>query len=293
MKTIKDAVIQFNAIWPEGADALLTTSENWIHLDSIIGKIRAAYKYDGAGGYAWDNDSYPCMSAGGWVVLCDQQEFEAEAQRMALESAGYINSAEYVNGLQTERKNNQLNNASNIGSERQGIPGCSKVIIGMQANTTDNAAPFDLGAFKPLTVPANSYLKLVVEPIKIEMPEIVYSMKKEPNNSWFEKGDFPPAGVYCQFLLTDGSNKWVNCFVIGVDDLGFCVCRADMDYFASMSPASFRPVEPIKSDCQKFIESAIDASVIDSGIPVAVVPYLNEVFERMFHAGFKSAEKAK
>lgn len=100
---------------------------------------------------------------------------------------------------------------------------------------------------------AFSHFRIVDERYKpTEKPNALTSDTSLTHN-WFERGELPPGGTYCQLQLTDGTGNWVNCFVIGVDDLGFCVCRADMDYSASMSAASFRP---IKAGREKAIEAA-------------------------------------
>jgi len=265
MKTVRQAVIDLKARW------------------SVDSGNSDGYFI--AGDQLYYRCEVPSPSFGNGLVsincpICNRWQFEAEAKRMGYIN-GYLWGKEYpANGVKPDLPDDvDLWWKNTAGDEA--ICKCGELKFRPEP---DNACPHPVSVFKivdPRYKPAD------------EAPDHIVEVNEKVDNSWRERGEFPPSGAYCQFLLTDGSGKWVNCFIIGIDDLGFCVCRADMDYFASMSPASFRPVEPVKTDCQKFIESAIDAAIVDNGVPVSVVPYMNEIFERMFHAGFKSPEQRK
>lgn len=81
-----------------------------------------------------------------------------------------------------------------------------------------------------------------------------------PAKPWFEAGDAPPAGTYCQVKQ---KNEFVNCYIVGLDDCGAIVYRIDGFYGAKMDQNSFRPIRTER-------EKAIDAAVkVCTGVNIA------------------------
>ena len=105
------------------------------------------------------------------------------------------------------------------------------------------------------------------------------SSKPEIDDSWHERGEFPPPETYCQFQKSGTEYGLVNCFVIGIDDLGFCVCRVDMDYHASMSASDFRPLRTER-------EKAVDEMI---SVTLAVINQdtQRQMFGMLYDAGYR------
>ena len=105
------------------------------------------------------------------------------------------------------------------------------------------------------------------------------SSKPEIDGSWHERGEFPPPETYCQFQKSGTEYGLVNCFVIGIDDLGFCVCRVDMDYHASMSASDFRPLRTER-------EKAVDEMI---SVTLAVINQdtQRQMFGMLYDAGYR------
>ena len=83
------------------------------------------------------------------------------------------------------------------------------------------------------------------------------SSKPEVDNSWHERGEFPPVGCECEVFVSD-ENKWMHFEVIAIRDghaLGWC--RESSCGFQSNNKSEFRPLSTER-------EKAIDemASVI-------------------------------
>ena len=79
--------------------------------------------------------------------------------------------------------------------------------------------------------------------------------KPEVDNSWYELGEFPPAGTVCEVH----ENEWIETFIIGMDKEGYCVYTTgnqDVGYDGDNDPSSFRP---IRTEREKAIDSACKA----------------------------------
>ena len=110
------------------------------------------------------------------------------------------------------------------------------------------------------------------------------SAQPAPDNSWHERGELPPPETYCQFQKAGAQHGFVNCFVIGIDDLGFCVCRVDMDYHASMSASDFRP---LRTEREKAIDEMIGilkAKFDRAGVDGIVVA---DIVDELYDAGYR------
>ena len=82
------------------------------------------------------------------------------------------------------------------------------------------------------------------------------SSKPEVDNSWHERGEFPPAGCECE--VKDGG-VWHKTHIVGFDDDGYCVYTAPWnslarDYDGDMCQSNFRPLSTER-------EKAIDEMV--------------------------------
>jgi len=70
------------------------------------------------------------------------------------------------------------------------------------------------------------------------------SSKPVVDNSWHERGEFPPVGCECE--VKDGG-VWHKTHIVGFDDDGYCVYTAPWnslarDYDGDMCQSNFRPL---------------------------------------------------
>ena len=89
--------------------------------------------------------------------------------------------------------------------------------------------------------------KQAVKPVQVEQPA--------PDNSWHERGEFPPAGCECEVFVSD-ENKWMHYEVIAIRDghvLGWC--RESSRGFQSNKKSDFRP---LCTEREKAIDAACD-----------------------------------
>ena len=86
-------------------------------------------------------------------------------------------------------------------------------------------------------------------------------MFRKPNvdNSWHERGEFPPAGTECEVYY---NGEWIAMMIIGVDSRGYCVVEVpnlvvDAPHYDGMMAANkFRP---IRTERGKAIDAACKA----------------------------------
>ena len=74
------------------------------------------------------------------------------------------------------------------------------------------------------------------------------------NTLWHELGEFPPAGTVCEVH----ENEWVETFIIGMDNEGYCVYTTsdpDVGSDGDNDPSSFRP---IRTEREKSIDAACE-----------------------------------
>ena len=80
------------------------------------------------------------------------------------------------------------------------------------------------------------------------------SSKPEIDNSWHERGEFPPVGCECEVFVSD-EKKWMHSEVIAIRDdhvLGWC--RERSCGFQSDEKSGFRP---IRTEREKAIDEMI------------------------------------
>ena len=75
-----------------------------------------------------------------------------------------------------------------------------------------------------------------------------------PDNSWHERGEFPPAGCVCEAFVNE-ENKWVHFEVIAIRD-GFVLgwCRESLYGFQSDEKSEFRP---LRTEREKAIDEML------------------------------------
>lgn len=61
------------------------------------------------------------------------------------------------------------------------------------------------------------------------------------NNSWFERGEFPPVGTVCE-VKTKTFKEWIKCFVVGKSSCGYAVIECYGYAFIIDSTHYFRPL---------------------------------------------------
>lgn len=69
--------------------------------------------------------------------------------------------------------------------------------------------------------------------------------KSDNKDSWFEEGEFPPAGTTCE---ANHNGEWTEVYIIGMDSEGFCVCElpyeiTDHAYDGIKYLSKFRPIK--------------------------------------------------
>ena len=99
--------------------------------------------------------------------------------------------------------------------------------------------------------------KKVVLNLKNNYWPVIITRQPEIEQTWYEKGELPPAGTRCQVAECEG---WVDVFIVGKDSENRCVfeylsIQADIDFGWMVSPKRFRPI-PQKSARDKWIERA-------------------------------------
>ena len=103
--------------------------------------------------------------------------------------------------------------------------------------------------------------------------------KPEVDNSWYELGEFPPAGTVCEVH----EDEWVETFIIGMDNEGYCVYTTGNQYVGydgDDNPSSFRPLHHIPTEREKVIDS-VCLAICKNGVH----PLEREVIGRMYDAG--------
>lgn len=248
MKTVRQAVIDLRARWSVdsgNSDGYFISGDQLF----ICHKYKSLPYIDGTQELVSIN-----------VSVCNEYQFKAEVEKLALEAAQSINKAEYVSGLQGGNEvARHVIETSNIREvlEKALEKEWPLFVI------NDNCPSVDFTGLNP---------------------EVgVYHM---PENN--QLNNLPAAGSEIE-VFADGEEVRAIHVVWSGDNVVFGYDLNAPFIYAHFSALDYK-FRPIKTDCQKFIESAIDASIVDNGVPVSVVPYMNEIFERMFHAGFKSPE---
>jgi len=92
------------------------------------------------------------------------------------------------------------------------------------------------------------------------------SSKPKQDNSWHERGEFPPAGCECE--VKDGG-VWHKTHIVGFDDDGYCVYTSPWnslarDYDGDMCQSNFRPLRTEREKAIDEMANLIARSVFGS-----------------------------
>ena len=104
-------------------------------------------------------------------------------------------------------------------------------------------------------------------------------------NDWYEKGGLPPEKIYCQVKL---NGEWVNCYLIGRDDMGGFVYRVDGGYGCLSDERLFRP---LRTEEDELIERALDDAITNRNEELQVNPVIVNSLRKLIKAGWRPTEK--
>ena len=104
-------------------------------------------------------------------------------------------------------------------------------------------------------------------------------------NDWYEKGGLPPEKIYCQVKL---NGEWVNCYLIGRDDMGGFVYRVDGGYGCLSDERLFRP---LRTEEDELIERALDDAITNRNEELQVNPVIVNSLRKLVKAGWRPTEK--
>ena len=74
------------------------------------------------------------------------------------------------------------------------------------------------------------------------------------NTLWHERGGFPPAGTICEVY----EDKWVETFIIGMDNEGYCVYTTGNQYVAYDGENDTSSFRPVRTEREKTIDTACE-----------------------------------
>ena len=107
------------------------------------------------------------------------------------------------------------------------------------------------------------------------------------DNSWHERGEFPPVGCECEVFVSD-ENKWLHFDVIAIRDghvLGWC--REGSCGFQSNDKSNFRP---LRTERDKAIDEMVCEFINYYGDPKGGERYLG-IAEKLYDAGYRKEVK--
>lgn len=112
------------------------------------------------------------------------------------------------------------------------------------------------------------------------------SAQPAPDNSWHERGEFPPAGCECEVFVSD-ENKWMHYEVIAIRDgnvLGWC--RESSCGFQSNDKSDFNP---LRTEREKAVDEMLSvyAGKAD-GKPIH--PRCKLLAEMLYDAGYRKEQ---
>lgn len=106
------------------------------------------------------------------------------------------------------------------------------------------------------------------------------------DNSWHERGEFPPAG--CECLVKTSMDNWVKAFTVGLDIDGGMVVQFmefDIPFNSCLDPSYFRP---LRTERGKAIDEMVKAITDDRIAPL----YVQNMAAKLYDAGYRK-EQAK
>jgi hypothetical protein len=278
MKTLDDAVIELNGIWPEGAEVLLTTGDEWCGDVEFSGRIIAGDKPYSDYGYAFMDRSiqgYAIIGSSAWIVLCRMNEFQQRAKER-----GFINGYRWGVEYKTDGK-------------RPDLP--DDVIVGTdETHYTDDAvdawAWHNIKSFKITDErykPADtSYLeKPALEPVPEEECWWDYDKEKMLSN--------PPVDLICE-AYSFKREKWVKAKILnaetGIKEMAVVMLADDGHWFDLFWCRKFRPADhaerKAKAERKRFIDSGCNITDNLRGVFTSDKA-AHDVLCALFNAGFR------
>ena len=113
------------------------------------------------------------------------------------------------------------------------------------------------------------------------------SSKPEVDNSWHDRGEFPPVGCECEVFVNDDvdKNKWMHFEVIAIRDghiLGWC--RESSCGFQSNKKSEFRPLRTEREKAIDEMAELVSASLVSAEMA-------KEFAIKMYDAGLKVVKR--
>lgn len=242
MKTIKDAVIKFNGVWPE-----FTWNESDKNKHAIIKTIKQLEDNEegkiypnghiGKGGTSFDPEF--CE------LVYTKSEFEAEAKRM-----GYINGYEWGKEYPTNGKRTDLPDDVVVQVKADCFFGWTRkpdLIVNLCWNS--------ITAFK-ITDPRYKPVSEISE----SNPDAVV-VSENPESNWFERGELPPVGTICEYTLGN-SEIWYKCEIhYTVENDGVVMFAPHLNHkkYCSIHGSSGAKFRPVRTEREKFIDAGCAA----------------------------------
>ena len=115
----------------------------------------------------------------------------------------------------------------------------------------------------------------------------ILTRQPETEQTWYERGEFPPAGTWCQ---VDECGGWVVAYIIGVDAKGNCVYQEKgfSEYDCYDAPSYFRPM-PKKSPRDEWVERACGQSSLRKRDGAETV--MNEIYDALISGELEVPKK--
>jgi hypothetical protein len=265
MKTLDDAVIELNGIWPEGAEVLLTTGDEWCGDVEFYGRIIAGDKPYSDYGYAFMDRSiqgYAIIGSSAWIVLCRMNEFQQRAKEL-----GFINGYRWGVKHKSDGKKPDLPDDVVIGIDESDYP----------ANTVDSWVWSKVKLFmitderyKPVDT---SYLeKPALEPVPEEeswwSDDMHKAVSPAPVGAKIIVDCF---GVGCKDAVVIGAFdrwNWVDIGGVGLETVDLC----------RIKPADHAD-RKAKAERKKVVDAAVDL-IEEKGLS------LHCIFGKLYDKGF-------
>jgi hypothetical protein len=118
--------------------------------------------------------------------------------------------------------------------------------------------------------------------------------EKQPDNSWFERGELPPAGAVCEVLWNEGRMEYLRTKVFGVNEHGQPIHRFDegpkkFEYQADplVTVLGTRVFRPIRTERELAIE---EMTAIMKGATTGLVLF-EDGAAKLYDAGYRKDPK--
>ena len=111
------------------------------------------------------------------------------------------------------------------------------------------------------------------------------SGKPEVDNSWHERGEFPPVGAICEMI--DDKNTWLECEIVSHKD-GACIgwISSRKAPFYTYDKSEFRP---LRTEREKAIDEMVYEFIDHHGDPKGGERYL-PMATKLYDAGYRKVK---